>query len=143
MMRILINRFGFLVSWCRMRHGSRLVSRFRCIDRFLISWGRMRHRRRLVSRFRCLISWSWGRLIHWCWVLDQFGRSCGHMMRSRVILVLDVVEGQHVCVFLHVMAMHGEAKDHFHTKGMSVKVFGSLVLGFGVVRSRFRFVIGG
>ena len=41
------------------------------------------------------------------------------------------------------MAVHGKAKDHFHTKWMSVEVFGSLVLGFGVVRCWFRFVIGG
>ena len=41
------------------------------------------------------------------------------------------------------MAVHREAKDHFHTKWMSVEVFGSLVLGFGVVCCWFRFVIGG
>lgn len=70
MMRILINRFRFLVSWSRMRHGGRLVSRFRCIDGFLVSWGWVRHRSRFVGRFGCLISWSWGWLIHWCWMLD-------------------------------------------------------------------------
>ena len=64
------------------------------------------------------------------------------MRGSRVVLVLDVVEGQHVSVFLHVVTVHGEAKDHFHTKGMSVEVFGSLVFGFGVVCCWFRFVIG-
>ena len=79
-----------------------------------------------------MVSWS-----HWNWMICWFGFlvSGFRMFGCGMVFILQMVEGQGMSIFVHVIPMHRESKNHFHTERVSMEIFvnkcGRRMISFG------------
>ena len=118
--RFMISRFRFFVSWLRLMIRRFRSMIFRCVIcrlGFLISRFGL-----VIDRLRLMIHWFWflvgrfgcvifrlGLMISGFWCIVQFVRFWVVMMAVHVI-------------FVRIVLMHGQTKDHFQAERMTVKV---------------------